>query len=116
MKKLLILLFSIFISFNALSDKVPYKYYKKNLSSYDDYLIGLESGISWSTIMNDELGSEVSFYCPPETLSITLENVKDIIDSEVEQIFDAGGTQAEVDELPIGAILVFGLRRMFPCN
>ena len=116
MKKLLTLLFSILISFNALSIEVDYIYYKNDPSRFDDYLRGLESGVGWSIVANEKSGSEVSFYCPPETLSITLENVKDIIDSEVEQIFDAGGTQAEVDELPVGAILVFGLRRMFPCN
>ena len=116
MKKLLLLLFSILISLNALSLDFEYKDYKKNPSLYSDYLYGLESGMSWYGVANSMLNDSEKFYCQPGNLALGLDTVQNIIDSQVKQFIDDGLTQAAIDEMPIGMILLYGLSSTFPCN
>ena len=116
MKKLLIPLFSILISFNALSIEIDYIYYKNDPSRFDDYLRGLESGVGWSIVANEKSGSEVSFYCQPSTVILNIENLHVIISKAAEQIVDNGVPQSEVDEMPVAMIFVYGLKETFPCN
>ena len=114
MKKLLILLFSILISFNALSSyELKYKNYIKNPSIYSDYLKGLEAGMSMYRVGGDY---EEPFYCQPKALGLGLDNIQNIIDSQVEQMIDLGFTQAHLDDEFVGLILLYGLRSTFPCN
>ena len=113
MKKLLLLLFSILISFNSLlAAEITYGSYKNNPSKYDDYLRGLESGIGW---YNAAPGIE-QFYCQPGTLALGIDTVKNIINGQVEKFNDDGWTLADIDAAPIGAILLMGMNSTFPCN
>ena len=117
MKKLIIFLLSTFISFNVLSTDIDYIHYKKDPSRFDDYVRGLESGVSWSYLYSLENGSAVKVYCQPESLILTLENTHNIIQNGTKYFMDKqGNTQSEVDEMSVGMIYLFGLMTTFPCN
>jgi len=116
MKKLLVFLFSILISLNAISLDYDYKEYKKNPSLFNDYLYGLESGMSWYGVANEVHNDRKKYYCQPSNLALGLDTIKNIIDGQVEEFSNNGLTNAEIDETPIGMILLYGLSSTFPCN
>jgi len=116
MKKLLILLFSILISLNAISRDYDYNVYKKNPSQFNDYLYGLEAGMLWYGSANKVQHNRKEFYCQPGNLALGLDTIKNIIDGQVEEFSNDGWTNAEIDEYPIGMILLLGLSSTFPCN
>ena len=72
--------------------------------------------MSWYGVANSMLNDSEKFYCQPGNLALGLDTVQNIIDSQVEQFFDEGFTQADIDDISIGLILLYGLRSTFPCN
>jgi hypothetical protein len=116
MKKLLILLFSILISFNSYSE-IYYGEYNKNPSNYDDYVNGLQLGMSWYGVAIMDENPSAKRYCKSGVMELELNNIHTIINSQVERfINDRGLDQATIDDVPISLILLMGLEFTFPCN
>jgi hypothetical protein len=103
------------ISLNAISLDYDYTVYKKNPSLFNDYLYGLESGMGWYDSTNRVTNAK-QFYCQPSNLALGLDTIKNIIDGQVKEFSNNGWTNEEIDESPIGMILLVGLSSTFPCN
>ena len=109
MKKLLLLLFSILINFNASAFSYgDYKNYEDDATK-NSYLYGLQLGVQWTATSEAEI-------CIPENVSFNLETTKEIIEDFAKYLYIINMSQADIDELPIAALLVNGMEDKFPCN
>lgn len=77
------------------------------------YIFGVGEGYLWYNIAAT-FENRKPLYCPPQKLSLSAENYKDIIDRQIAALATRK-TQVELDEMSIAMILLDGLRETFPC-
>lgn len=98
------------------------KDYKRDLASDDTrvsglvkvYVVGLGEGIFWANVFG-EVKNKARLYCPPEKLALDGHNYLDILDGEI-KAQSSRLTAAELEEQPLGDMLVMGLIKTFPCT
>ena len=72
------------------------------------YLDGVREGIAEFNVVLEEKRQQPLF-CLPEKLELTVEQAEDIMMRQAQKMTDP-------DQLPIGLLLVQGLRNTFPCQ
>ena len=113
----LILSLLLMTSLASHSAPVTYKQYFNNPSQYALYLKGFEQGITLSQVMTvyRELGNKL--YCSPQEKDLSIDEIEAIIQDEAKRILDSGArTQEQIDQQPIGAMLIVGLEQNYPCK
>ncbi|HBR22283.1 MAG TPA: hypothetical protein DD713_06930 [Nitrospiraceae bacterium] len=115
--KLIIIFVILLLSSNAIAEVAVKDYlaWKKDDNKSDMlnmYVAGLYQGIEWS---NSALRTKNKppLYCPPAKLKLKYENYIDIIDSQIEHLRNNKTLEGGH---PLGAILISGLMRVFPCK
>lgn len=111
---MMIAVVSIFLAIYppSASAELSVKEYQTRLAANDTdkalqiYILGLGEGIGWA---NRGIGTH---YCQPAQLVLKVENYIDIIDKQIKLV---NLSKKELDEMPIGALLIAGLKRTFPC-
>jgi hypothetical protein len=77
------------------------------------YIRGMGEGMMW---INTRLQREKRpLFCLAEQVVLNDENYIDIIDAQIKKLA-AATKPAELDEMQIGTILMYGLQATFPCN
>jgi hypothetical protein len=80
---------------------------KKSLMSSG--LSQLESGMSWANVFLVEGRKEQPIYCPPNTLTLTGDQLVSLLRRQLEKYPDEGSR-------PVGLVLMYGLQREFACQ
>ena len=105
-----LMLFSLTSSANAMT--VIFKDYKAATSDekafYYLYLDGVREGIVELNVVLEEKRQQPLF-CLPEKLELNVEQAEDIMMRQAQKMTDP-------DQLPIGRLLVEGLKDTFPCD
>ena len=73
-----------------------------------------ERGFSSANVFG-EVKNKARLYCPPEKLALDGHNYLDILDGEI-KAQSSRLTAAELEEQPLGDMLVMGLIKTFPCT
>lgn len=83
----------------------------------DTYLRGVGEGFSWANIgLRNSKPPLPPLFCAPEKIALQPENYRDLIDSWIAGKFRTPPTsKAELDVLPVEAILLDALQETFPC-
>ena len=76
------------------------------------YIAGIGDGIRWANI--EATLRKQPFYCPADKLPMETPDLLDILNREIEGA--AKNKVSKFDEMPIGAVLLAGLIRAFPCT
>jgi len=80
---------------------------RKDNVEFNVYLIGLLEGLTWANASLQYAGSP-RFYCPPDSLQTTVAVAKQAIETEAKRNPDS--------KLPIGLMMLTGLKILFPCK
>jgi hypothetical protein len=83
------------------------------VASMKMYVSGMGSGISWANGQATRTNSPL--YCSPPKRGLSGENYIDILNKAIDD-FSGQATAKQLDEFPIGALLMRGLRTTFPCS
>ena len=83
----------------------------------DDNIMGIGTGIFWSNVsIQSGLGKangEKPMYCSPSKMSLTQDNYINFLDEEIKFQKNLG---MDNDKTDIGMMIIFHMRRIFPCN
>jgi hypothetical protein len=72
------------------------------------YLDGLSDGLNiFNVILRQE--GQAPLFCPPPKMALTTEQADDILRREAKKVVPS-------DDMPIGIVLLAGLRETFPCG
>jgi hypothetical protein len=109
--------FALLVSSNSFAMELTIDSYEKAIRKGEDekavvtvWLDGLHRGLTWANIANiDENNRDrLKFFCPPGKFAMTVEQVQSILDRYIET-HHIGGSK------PVGLILLFALKELFPC-
>ena len=75
-------------------------------------VFALGEGMLWANGEANRAGSPV--YCQPENLALGEDNYVDILNRVIRTVSNPAN-QAEVDDYPVGGLLIQGLKMTFPC-
>ncbi len=85
----------------------------KNDNSMRIYVNGVAHGIQWANV--DLLTEKLTrVYCPPQTLTITEDNLIEILNDRIKYMRDRIGNK--VSKISVGLVLLDGLKTTFPCR
>lgn len=79
------------------------------------YLQGVSAGLGTANISVSNGQVRELFFCLPELLSLTADNITTILDNEIEHAAKYM-KKTNLDEFPISILLMDGLKRTFPCK
>jgi len=117
MKKLFSFLLLFLLSFSSQSAPLTYKQYFEYPSKYGEYLKGFEQGLTLSQVMTEHRDLGEKLYCAPLNIDFSIKNLEIVIQSHVNKLLESGKrTQEEINNQPLGALLVIGLEDLFPCD
>jgi hypothetical protein len=120
MRTLLAILFLLTMSVIQVKAEATVKKYKAEIaangaeSNWKLYILGLGEGFKWANAML-EVHTEAPLFCPPSKLVLGMENYVDILDRKIKDRATKS-TQAELDDMPLGLLLLQGIREAFPCK
>ncbi len=86
---------------------------KNNIGSYELYIYGLERGLEWANEYTFQKYS-VEIYCKPSDLSLSLKQLKKIIDQEIQN--NVRFYSKYKDAPLVGLALRNGYIANYPCN
>jgi hypothetical protein len=97
------------------------KEYQKEMHSSDRdradavklHVIGIGQGIAWANAAAEK--NNTPLYCQPPKFSMNGNNYIDILDKVI-KTFESKTTAKDLNEFPIGMLLVMGLQQTFPCQ
>jgi hypothetical protein len=83
----------------------------------DDNIMGIGTGIFWSNVsIKSGLGKangEKPMFCSPPKMALTKDNYINFLDSEIKFQKELGVDNEKTD---IGMMIIFHMRRIFPCK
>jgi hypothetical protein len=77
------------------------------------YVMGVGQGIGWANVAAAK--NNAPLYCQPSNFAINANNYIDILNKMIDT-FSTTTTAKELDEFPIGMLLLMGLQQTFPCR
>jgi len=111
--KLFLILFLCLASYPAACVETDTAKFLKNFDAAADkvrgleYLSGFESGIGWANAALTQRHDR-PLYCVPATLSLTPDQILQILRDELEKV-------PKLATSPVGMTLLYGLKETFPC-
>ena len=103
--------------------QITVKDYKATLSNDDVakivamklYISGVGDGLLWANA--EATRRKIPLFCEPNNLKLLVDNYIDMINSQIGRLSQPGGaSKSELDDLPIGMLLLKGLEGTFPCE
>jgi len=118
----IVILIFLTLFFVDSANAVTVKDYKKFIKSKDievqkiikTHIHGIGVGISWSNSTLLQENPDNALYCEPRAIIFDDENYIQILEDTITK-FSKNTTEIKVEELPVGLLLLLGLRDTFPC-
>jgi hypothetical protein len=97
------------------------KQYQKEVHSSDRdradavkmLVMGIGQGIAWANAAAEK--NNAPLYCQPPNFSLNGNNYIDILDKTI-KTFESKTTAKELNDFPIGMLLMMGIQQSFPCQ
>jgi hypothetical protein len=101
--------------------EITVKEYQKSIHSRDRdradamrlYVMGVGSGIVWANTAAEK--NNAPLYCQPPNFSMNGNYYIDILDKTIKEL-ESKMTAKELNEYPVGALVLTGLQQSFPCQ
>ena len=116
MKPHLFLFLYFLIPINVFSDQIPtVREYKENIKNnkYDQFILGLENGIDW-TSQEAYRQEGILIFCKPSDISLPIIEIKRLINEQLKR--DSSFYAKYENEPLIGLALKNAFVRNFPCS
>jgi hypothetical protein len=105
----------------SLRAEITVKAYQKSVHSSDRdraatmklYVMGVGSGIAWANTAAEK--NNAPLYCQPPNFSMNGDYYIDILDKTIKEL-ESKTTAKELNEYPVGLIVLMGLQKSFPCQ
>lgn len=82
---------------------------------FDGYLMGAFEAFNYANIaLEQSRPSRQPLFCPPAKPRLNIDNVKDMLDSEIKKVA-LKTTEAKLEAFPVVLILLYALEENFPC-
>jgi hypothetical protein len=119
MKKILLILFLSLLTFTNVNAAITIKDWLKVKAGEDLVMKRLHDKLVFSAftgLMAINVQLDEKKFCQPEDLSINEQMTEAILDAGILRFKEIGVPQHEMDEFPVGFILLDQLEVMFPCK
>ena len=119
MKKLLgIVVLGLLMSGNAYS-AIKIKNWLEGKSGSDIYIKRINDKLvfsAYSGLLTINTQLDKPFFCQPDELSVNEQMTEAILDAGIERFKETGMAQIQLNDLPVGVVLLEQLKLMFPCE
>ena len=119
MKKLLgIVVLGLLMSGNAYS-AIKIKNWLEGKSGNDIYIKRINDKLvfsAYSGLLTINTQLDKPFFCQPDELSVNEQMTEAILDAGIERFKETGMAQIQLNDLPVGVVLLEQLKLMFPCE
>lgn len=77
------------------------------------YVMGIGQGIAWANAAAEKNGAPI--FCQPRNFSINGTNYINILDEMITKL-ESKTTAKELNDYPVGMLLLMGMQQAFPCE
>jgi hypothetical protein len=77
------------------------------------YVMGAGQGIAWANTAAEK--NNTPLYCQPPNFAMNGDYYIDILDKTIKML-ESKTTAKELNELPVGLLVLMGLQQSFPCQ
>lgn len=88
-----------------------YSEFRKNVSQFKDYLVGVGRGVFWANVILETNGKP-KLFCMPRKLALDEEIILSMLEQEIRS---PSGGKPYSEDAPVEMVMTFSFAHRFPC-